>query len=168
MSILSILCVNAGYQRPCWDVKRHDSAIHWIMLTTQKLLIKVSLSQMNTPDRRKHSMCVLASFPVAVIKYSNKSNLREERFVSVHSSRIWPVVMEKQRQQELEAAAHTTSTVRKQLLLSSLLHLHSPGSQLGEWCHPQWAGLPTSVNLIDRACPVTHLSGDSRFCLFGN
>lgn len=36
------------------------------------------------------------------------------------------------------------------LLLSSLLHLHSPGSQLGGWCNPWWTGLTASVNLIGR------------------
>lgn len=42
---------------------------------------------MNTLDRRKQfNVCVSIFFFVAVIRYSNKSNPREERFVSVHSS----------------------------------------------------------------------------------
>jgi hypothetical protein len=34
------------------------------------------------------------------------------------------------------------------LRLSSLLYLHRPGSQPGEWYHPEWEGLLISMNKI--------------------
>lgn len=50
-------------------------------------------------------------FPVAMIKHSSKSILKEKGIVLVHNS-ILSIVARKG--QELEAAGHMASTVRKQ------------------------------------------------------
>lgn len=34
------------------------------------------------------------------------------------------------------------------------LHLYKPGAQPGEWCHPQWAGLPTLMKAVQVSLPV--------------
>ena len=53
-------------------------------------------------------MIGLVSFPVAVIKYSEKSNLREKRFLLSHSSR-WEVL----REELFEATSYITPMTRK-------------------------------------------------------
>lgn len=55
---------------------------------------------------------------------------------------------------ELEVASHVPSTVKRvmdacMLVLSQLSpSLHSLRSCPGEWCHPQWASLLTSISII--------------------
>lgn len=54
----------------------------------------------------------------AACQYPGKSNLGEKGFILVHSSRLWVIIADKSRWQELEAAAHIESAVAKQEVMS--------------------------------------------------
>lgn len=55
----------------------------------------------------------LSDFSVAMIKYCDKNNLREKRYVLTHSSRVQSIMAKKSRWWGLEAAGHITATTRK-------------------------------------------------------
>lgn len=57
---------------------------------------------------------VEVTFPVAMIKCLNTSDLRRKRFNLVHSSKLQPIVVEMMQQLEAEAAEHTAFTVKRQ------------------------------------------------------
>jgi hypothetical protein len=80
---------------------------------------------------------ILVSFPVAVRKFPEKSNVREKEFVLAHISMIPPIMVGKQ---EPGATGYIVSTFRRQRAKNAGTHLtfslNSPGSLPGEWCHP--------------------------------
>lgn len=43
------------------------------------------------------------------------------------------------------------------------LHLYKPGAQPGEWCHPQWAGLPTLMRAVQISLPVWGAVGSTHY-----
>lgn len=93
----------------------------------------------------KKKALVLLPFPGTVIKYSNKSNWKEEGFTVAHSS-VLPSIMGKSERQGL-AASHILFTVREQSdegvkLLSSLSALEQSRVLSREQYHPQWAHFP--------------------------
>lgn len=61
-------------------------------------------------------MLLALDFPVTVIKYPNKSNLREKGFILSRRLRYGPP-----RQQRLGAAGHTPSSIKMQRLMNSVL-----------------------------------------------
>lgn len=112
---------------------------------------------------------VLLSFPDAVIKYPDTSNLGRNGFVSVHSPRHTPSFQEVQRQ-ELEEVGHITSTSKNRAMNEDLLvfislspSLFHPGSQSGS---QSGKGIPCSRQVFPpqlfnhnnstKAIPETH------------
>lgn len=65
----------------------------------------------------------LVSFLVAVKKYPDKSNLRENGFILAHSSWVQSTVTGMSMGQKLEAAGHITSTIRKQRMMKTCIPL---------------------------------------------
>lgn len=64
------------------------------------------------------SSCI-SPFSVALIKYYNKGKGKEKAFKLAHSLRVQYLMMEKSWWQDLEAAGHLASTVRKQRDMSA-------------------------------------------------
>lgn len=132
----------------------------WVMkVTLEKQLMKITYLYDCFPNSQKRVLCAPPT-PIAVIKYSVKQNFMKKVFILAHSSREQSIMMEKLSQQELETAGPITSTVSKQRAVDtgccSVLSLAIQSRvSASEWCHPQWAGLPTSVNVIKiPLCPT--------------
>lgn len=108
-----------------------------------------------------------ASLPIAVVKYSDKSHLREKGFVLVYSSRV---ASHNGDIKAAETAGHIMSTNKETewdehlLLLSALSAFYSPGFQ--PWNSPSLLSmsLSPSVNIIQALIGMLrcHLLGDSR------
>lgn len=64
-------------------------------------------------------MSVLVTFPAAIIKYSNESNLREKRSIFAHVSRVQYIMMMKAGNHELETAGSIASIVRKKRVMAA-------------------------------------------------
>lgn len=59
-------------------------------------------------------LSIVDAFSVSIIRYADKNNLREKRFILAHSSGLPSITAGKSRCPGLEAAAHITSITRKQ------------------------------------------------------
>lgn len=119
-------------------------------------------------------MCahVSVSFPVAVIKCADKTNLGVKGFISAHSSRFQSMIA---RMSQVEGAwriwLHNFLIEKWRTMvacmlvftwLSPLLESRIPLPR--EWCHPQWLSLPSSMTIIkishipfDLECPSLRL-----------
>lgn len=79
-------------------------------------------------------------------------------------------IMAEKSQEALDAAGDSVSAVKRERATDAcaqlpFFFLYSPGSQSREWCHTQWAGLPTSKTYQDhplQACPEVHFLGESK------
>lgn len=76
-----------------------------------------------------YNSCVLISFPIAVIKYFDKCNLKEKGFILIHILKVHTVCSGEAMVSDCEAPGHCTSNHEAEdscrLLLSSRLHLYS-------------------------------------------
>lgn len=110
---------------------------------------------------------VLDTFPVAMMKYA----FRRQRFVLVRSPGYslsrWESE-DSRRLKQLLALSQEKRAVNIGSCSLPSLHLSCPRSQSGNGAtHSEWAGLPTSINMI-RIIPLLNagvpLPGESPFC----
>lgn len=122
---------------------------------------------LNSPQRRTAASSHLLE-PCA---HQKRLSICINHFVCCHDNLLWQkpfrpervylipilkpssIMVEKSQRRELEATCHFASIVNNQTETDAcpylmLFLLYSPVCQLREWYHPQWAGLPTSINLI--------------------
>lgn len=90
---------------------------------------------------QRPSPSLLLTFPVTVIKYPDKKQLREKGIVWAHCSKLHGGQLK-----VVGSPLHPQSGGRKGVNVFSLFY--SPGSQPWEWCYPRWLGLSPSCNLI--------------------
>lgn len=124
-------------------------------------ITKITSSFLNilspVPENIYWSMCLSYTFLPAVIKYPEKSNLKEKGFISAQRVR-WQSLLwegshsswESFRDRELTAARVPDCCVHSQDAMSacaqlSVLFLYSPRSKPREGACPQWSSLPSSV-----------------------
>lgn len=109
-------------------------------------------------DLTDHSSYI--SLPVAVMRYSDKDNLRKTELILAHSLRYHPSWL-KSRSQEPEELRHTVPTVRKQdsgrLYSAGFLLFIQPEPQIQRMALSTIKmGLPTSVEVI-KVIPHRHV-----------
>lgn len=88
----------------------------------------------------------LVSFPVTLIKKKKALTKANQGKKYVFCLTLPGTVHHGDR--SLKQLVTFVSTIRKQTVMNACCcsaptpHLHSPGCQLGEWCHPQWHVFP--------------------------
>lgn len=99
--------------------KKHPASSSLDPSSNKPLSPSISIGVLSNAMYKLIKVGVLVSFPVAMIKYSYKSHLRDKRLVLPHSSRSQSIGVRKWRQQVLEAVGHTTLAIRKQATMDA-------------------------------------------------
>lgn len=104
---------------------------------------------------RYGSLDALVLFPVAMIKYFDKSKLENKEFIRLTIPDYGPSLWGGRGSRDLNQPATSTGNSRGQycvpICLCSVPFLHSCASQDSlprEWYHLQWAGLPNSISIV--------------------
>ena len=91
--------------------------------------------------------------------YLSKSHLGEKRFTLDQRSKVQCILAGKVREKQPEAAAHTRHPQSGSSYKDTWLHSPPPYILIQSrilargWCHPQWVGLPITLNEILKPHP---------------